>query len=332
MPILTCSPGKLTHKRALLAMVFASATLNSLLPALCENIETSPEAVIQEVASDSRVKSYFRSWLLLRLANYLLNGSDIAETAKQFKPVEGAVDWPWKSFEPIFFYWTESLLGGVSMPSCDRKIVLASDSQKSKAAANALANTAIDAAMTMNADTTNVYAKLHLFLTARCLYQKLENTSGVQRCDSSLDGAISACELSKSNDPELVRAATSVLNLMAYSIIPLQISVIQSQQEKFNRPYTDSDFEACEKLKLRAVAIADRLDPTDDTRRKVHRDLALWYTQLGKLEKGQREKDVLFQLVGIKDESILYPVSRGCGSLVWWEPSVSTVQSLCGMG
>jgi hypothetical protein len=129
-----------------------------------------------------------------------------------------------------------------------------------------------------------------------------------------------------------------VLNSMAFGIVPLQISD-RPLGENFAGfrikpigPVSEGDFKQSEMLKQRAAAMVDRLDASDDLRRRTHRDLALWYKQLGKSEKAEKEKHILFKLVGSHNDSILYPQSPGCGGLVWWKSEKLTRFIDCGMG
>ncbi|MFX5952806.1 hypothetical protein ABTE58_19195, partial [Acinetobacter baumannii] len=69
------------------------------------------------------------------------------------------------------------------------------------------------------------------------------------------------------------------------------------------------------------ATLLDRFPEHDDARRRVHRELALWYEATGKTEKSQREKQKLFALVGWEDDELLYPRSESCGHLVWWQKS-----------
>jgi hypothetical protein len=324
---------KTAQNKTLVALVFASAALNSHLPALGEEMTASTESVIQQLANNSLINPESRSWSLLRLANDLLDGRDTLLTEAQIKGLTGTdVVRPSKSYERMLVSWTESVLGGLTPSNGLRKLETKSIARFCRVDAPSLAATAIDDAININAEVSNSYARLRMLLIARCLYKRLGNAAGEGRCDNSLEQTIQACEKSRSKDPELIRTVSSVLNLMAYEIIPIRIADHQLQQEKLKMPVGNNDFEACENLKLRAAAIADRLAPTDDIRRKVHRDLAIWYMELGKHEKAEKEKEILFELVGSRDEKILYPTSFGCGMLTWWQVRGAIMQGLCGMG
>jgi hypothetical protein len=78
--------------------------------------------------------------------------------------------------------------------------------------------------------------------------------------------------------------------------------------------------------------MADRLTAKTDTRRRIHRDLSLWYMQLGKVEKAEQQKQILFELVGRADDKLLYPAQVGCGGVVWWGDESKMLFGACGMG
>ncbi|MEZ4535084.1 MAG: hypothetical protein R3D26_08795 [Cyanobacteriota/Melainabacteria group bacterium] len=81
-----------------------------------------------------------------------------------------------------------------------------------------------------------------------------------------------------------------------------------------------------------ALALADRLDTGSQLRRKAHRDMVLWYQELGKSYAARNEKEILFNLVGVHDDKIFYPQSSGCGNIIWWKAETIRAKMACGMG
>ncbi|MFX8414279.1 hypothetical protein ABTL42_19300, partial [Acinetobacter baumannii] len=79
--------------------------------------------------------------------------------------------------------------------------------------------------------------------------------------------------------------------------------------------FTNDQFLESEKLRLRGLALLDRLDAKNQTRWRGHRDMVIWYRLLGKFGLAEKEKLTLFQLVGIWDDEILYPRGGVCGHL-----------------
>lgn len=124
---------------------------------------------------------------------------------------------------------------------------------------------------------------------------------------------------------------------MANGFIPVQIPDLNPDLNPFERqesvgPFTEEEFKKSEKLRLRAVAIADKLSKEEHVRRKAHRDLALWYMKLGKKEQGEKEKQILFEMVDCKDDIILYAQPEACGHVVWWKKQKYESGLACGMG
>ncbi|MBI1268693.1 MAG: hypothetical protein GC193_14825 [Cryomorphaceae bacterium] len=78
--------------------------------------------------------------------------------------------------------------------------------------------------------------------------------------------------------------------------------------------------------------LADKLAEDSHFRRKAHRDMVLWYQQQGMSKAAQTEKEVLFDLVGIEDDRILYPLRVGCAKLIWWKDDSISETGACGMG
>jgi hypothetical protein len=75
----------------------------------------------------------------------------------------------------------------------------------------------------------------------------------------------------------------------------------------------------------------DRLDAKHLVRWMAHRDLVLWYRELGKLDLAEKQKQILFELVGLNDDRILYPKKRRMGRLVWWLLTAMSMGCACGM-
>jgi hypothetical protein len=70
------------------------------------------------------------------------------------------------------------------------------------------------------------------------------------------------------------------------------------------------EFEESQRLRLRAIKMIDRLDAKHLVRWMAHRDLVLWYRELGKLDLAEKQQQIHFELVGLNDDRILYPKKR----------------------
>lgn len=202
----------------------------------------------------------------------------------------------------------------------------------------ALAITALNEALSSLSMAGNKSRALYFYYAASILYKRLGDREGAQRCEGHWDKAILDGERAHVVDEAEVKALVSILNALADKWAYVDISDRPLSDEISPKPPTksvsDQDFKHSETLRLRAVGLADKLDEKNHTRRKVHRDLALWYMALKKTELANQEKAKLFELVGVRDDSLLYPQSAGCGFVNWWKTASASGGSsvLCGMG
>ncbi len=327
----------------MIAIAFAGGFLHSQLPAVSgtEGITESTDSIIQKISKDLNMQPELRAFYLLRLASELTSGYKRAVVDEHFTPVLNEKTRQWtvknsKQLLSVIASWADQI-------SSDRRPTNFGFNAKTKSKSlsqpitdenNVLANTAIQLALSQLDKASDKFAKLNLYFIASRLYQKLGNSSGVRRCNKVLNAAFKACLMTSPADQDQIKAATSVLNSMAYGWIPINVpdypkDLHLNMQAK---PFTEKDFKASETLKIKAVSMADRLAADNHVRRKAHRDLVIWYMQLGKMEKAETEKLVLFELVGRKDDSILYPQHGGCGRIVWWRPVNQLSSYDCGMG
>jgi hypothetical protein len=210
-----------------------------------------------------------------------------------------------------------------------------SDSRPNGAENSTLADKAIKKALAQLDLSSDRYARLILYYAASGLFQQVGDADGVIRCNKVLKDSFQFCEI-HSTDEQEIKGASLVLSLMAYRLIPVQISDLPNgnyRDRSTDLPaYTECHFRQSEKLKLEIITMADRLPASSDVRRKAHRDLALWYMRLGKSELAEKQKQTLFELVGCKDDSILYPQFGMCGHVVWWQTKKIGLNGFCGMG
>ncbi len=325
----------LLRRKALLAVIFAASVIGSDQATASERNVESTESIVQQLTNHSQAKPEMRALYLFIVANHLLNGSSKAQMEAQFGPVVNSRSWYPKNFNQLVVSWAEQIsLDARDADYGKTKAQTKPATQPMAAEESSLTNSAIKEALALIDSSPDIFTKLHFTFMASRLYQKLGNTDGMLQCRKILEEAFQASEKNSSVDSEQIKATASILNSMAYGFIPLRIADYQQEPKKPLKPFTEADFKASEELKLRAAAFADRLAHTDHVRRKAHRDLALWYLELGKSESAEREKQVLFELVGAKDDSLLIPQIRGCGQLVWWEKAQPGLgrEFSCGMG
>jgi hypothetical protein len=201
----------------------------------------------------------------------------------------------------------------------------------------ALANEAVSAALRQLDSTPDNFSKFDMYFIASRLFRETGHVEGMRRCNRFLKRSVLSCESNSTTDIEQIKASVSVLNLIAFELIPVRIPDLNPKKfpnvrEPKLESFTEKDFKESEELKLRTTALVDRLPPDNDLRRRTHRDLALWYGLLGKNELADKEKRVLFRLVGCDDDIILYPQSAACGSFVWWSKVELGNSVSCGMG
>lgn len=346
------------RSKALLAIAFAGGVLNSQLPALSqsESKSESTDSEIQKIAKDRKLSPKYRALYLLQLANENLPDSTQADMEAQLSYFWFAGDRRSRLNKNKVWDEEDSFISRMMYPG---RWISASDRSGSESSPItdeklAFANRAVGEALLQLDKSTEKFATLNLYVIASRLFQKTGNRDGVQRCERILEDALQTCEQNKHINETQITEATSALKRMANSLIPVYIPfrdpktvyitarepkndpaqrlVLERVQPAEVKPFTQKDFLESEKLKLRAIAIVDRLPPENHLRRKAHRDLVLWYMQLGKNEMAEREKQLLFELVGIRDDSILYPQDGACGHIVWWQRGGTVTYMGCGMG
>ena len=197
---------------------------------------------------------------------------------------------------------------------------------------HALADQAIEAAIAQLNQASKYPRVLTMYRIASNLSQMTNNAKSVEACTKVLNEGIRACEANKSVDSVQIKTIALILNKMAYGLVPIQIPDYKALVPAHATAAEMKNFDECERLKLRAAAILDRLPTGDQDRRKAHRDLSLWYLQFGKNDKALKEKQELFKLVGVNDDSILYPQPGMCGHVVWWSVKKVDINGDCGMG
>ncbi len=336
---------KSLKRAASVAIAFAAGTLNLPLPVLSETKSEATNSVIQEIV-ESKETPELRAYYLLRLANCYLDGKTGTEAEAQFRPILNAA-----YVEPTFTkHRNDAMLGSWAEQLCSEKqenekakssnSILKTEPSATTIENSAFASAAIQKALRELSWASAPNAKSYMYFIASRLYQKSGNRDGRQECNALLEETFKACETDSQIDQGQIMASISVLNSMANCIIPVHFAY-QNENDGLAarqapntslKQYTKEEFKECEKLRLRALTMADRLDKKSHVRRKAHRDQVLWYRQLGKAELADNELHKLFSLVGFEDDSILYPQPGSCGNVAWWTKPGQVFLYLCGMG
>ena len=315
-------------KKALAALMFAGGLLALPQPALSEKVAVS-DATIQKI-TEASITPEGRAYHLLRFSRSVLADENATKLKENFHYAN----------EPRYFFRESNVLANWADELVMQKLpVRGKNANPSKNAA--VAEHAMKEALALLQKSSKNSIKLHLYFIASLLANRAGFNEIASECNKWVAKTIDDCEKVSPVDPETVKAAVSVLNSMAYAIVPLRVPDQQlpigtkpmATNADANNP-SAANYTEAEKLKLRAVAIADRLPADNHVRRKAHRDMVLWYTQLGRTQFAERQKKILFELVGISDDRILYPVSGFCGGLSWWalNNERSTAGLACGRG
>jgi len=332
---LTSAIDRPTRTKALLAVAFAGSMLTSQMPAFSQESPKASASVIESITKSVRGTPEEKAYYLLQLAYCYITGGNAVALETQLKSGLGHLGnsnlfrFSPRGEHPLVS-WANSVSllshsAGAITPTVIGKKKISSDNRTA-------ANNAIAAAVAQLGQGFKNIETLNLYLVASGLSRMTGNTQNEQHCTKVLNEAIRTCEVNEHADSRQIKLISSILDSMSYGLVPIRILDYQVLSPVQPTGIDMKNFDECEQLKLRAAALLDRLPATDQERRKAHRDLTLWYTQLGKDEKALKEKEELFKLVGVKDDRILYPQPGSCGHPLWW--SVVKVADFlkCGMG
>jgi hypothetical protein len=333
---LTSPTNKPIRAKALLAIAFAGSVLTSQPPAFGQKSPQTPSSSsVEAIAKYDRATPEERAYYLLLLANCYITGGDAASLEANLRANLGKLSnarlFQSSRGENRLVSWANS----ASLQSYSAGLIAKGDTDKKKFSSEnrARADKAIGSAIAQLSQSPENTETLNLFLIASCLSKITGNTQNELKYTKVLNEAIQACEADETVDSVQIKLISSILNSMAYGLVPFRMNEYQAHSPVQQPAIDMKHFDECERLKLRAAALLDRLPTTDHDRRKAHRDLTLWYAQLGKGDKSLKEKQELFNLVGVKDDRILYPQSGMCGHVVWWSvPKQPNFTMDCGMG
>ncbi|MDR3615997.1 MAG: hypothetical protein P4L53_20740 [Candidatus Obscuribacterales bacterium] len=329
--------------------------LGSPLPALAQSADEPRDALIRRLVSKAEVPPEVRAYYFLLLANHYLKASDNTSAEFIIQPLANP-----KYTSDLFIRPNDdrgrdrmiSSLNNIARDTHNVTANVAPSSVSRNDGNDALANEAMKSALSEINKSSDQHATLILHFIVYQLYQQMGNKTETKTYSSLLEQDIRACEAAPEANEKLITAASMALNAMAYGWIPFNPSNLPELRIQMSRKlmapqlstspqsvpaiknftFTEKEFQQSEKLKLRAAVLADRLPAKNNLRRMNHRDLAIWYAELGKTELADKQKQALFELVGVKDERILYPQPGACGSFVWWTIKPPQFGGGCGMG
>lgn len=285
--------------------------------------------LVKKIAENRQISPEVRAYFLIRIARSILKGTDEQTLEQQYaRYVSGSAYSRFPERPGDFKVELHYLAGHIA-----RETHTVEENKQEKETAEAT----LQQARLLLETSGKSFISLHLYFMLSCLFQKVGNSSDSAKCLKIVDDAIIGCESDFNKNANQVEAVVSILNSKSYAIIPVHISdrskdPAYKQDPSQSQIDWDVDFCDAEKLRLRALALVDKLPSISHLRRKAHRDMALWYTLLGQHQDAQKEKNALFNLVGIYDDKILYPQSSGCGNVIWWKAETNRPVMLCGMG
>jgi hypothetical protein len=333
---------KSSRTRALMAIGFAGGVLGSYCSVQSEGAPVSTDSMMQQILGYTKIGPEFRAFYLLRLANRYLEDDDIAESERSMRSFVSSSTESWlhagSRMENVLVAWTNELapLKRPAPAVTDKETAAQIKALKVKKTTN-MADAAIQQALLQLEQSSDTFSKLNMYFIASCLFKKVDDRDGVWKCNALLENAVQACERSSQIDEGEIKGSSSVLNAMAFGILPVIIPDQNRAGVKWEpttplEVFTEKEFTQSEKLKLRAAALTDKLDNQNHLRRKAHRDLALWYLHLGKMQQAESQKQTLFDLIGPREDSLLFPRVEACGELVWWHTGKINMNMDCGMG
>lgn len=323
------------RKKAIVAIAIASGTVNLQLPASAKKPIQSQPVLVTDYIKSTYASPETKAYSLLSIANQCLNGAQKTNVEKQF----GTVDTP-LAYDPLKFrrwdYLLQALMQQVSQKAYEEVLNTARGQARlpEKIGRDEL-NLAIQAtkdAYQLLKQSNSDENRLELLFIAACIQQRLGNMKEAEIYTQTIDQELRSFEEAKNVGIARAEAAVNVLNAKSYGIIPMQILDFKTTATPNIKAFSAEEFKASEALRLRALAIADKTPSTEHVRRKAHRDMVLWYQTLGKTKLAEKEKQVLFELVGFENENALYPNNKGCGVLEWWQAESIPCTRLCGMG
>lgn len=321
-------PTSKSQEKALIAIALAGGLLCSPGVVLREFTEANG-TLITRILKTPNLSPEGRAYYLIALANDVLNGNNVSnsiEAANELMEPKWVFDEGRPERTGFLAHWVRAIARGrgTGKPT-------SFNAQDADFASRLLSGAVKSLELSKNSMCASYF-----HFAAAVLYRRLGDFEAADRCEAYCEKVIHQCETDFTVDEAAIKSSTELLWAQADQLAFVEISDMpMDQAESFSIAHvSEIEFTRSEKIRLRAVTLADRLPTSNHLRRKTHRDLALWYRGLDKNALANTEKAKLFDLVGIRDDSILYPQAVGCGWLNWWNlarPAVSR-GLFCGMG
>lgn len=316
------------RRKALLALAFSGNLVCS--PLLAQGEDHPPgtiDLVVQQISTNAEIAPEMKVRTFLVIALQALQGETEARLINTFSPFIGMKH----SHREVRRESLEAGIGQLTQKATEQlKADLGHQSHDNKDIATA--NLATQKAVDILDTCKDEFLKPNYYFIAANIFRKTGNTEAMIKCTNLVDDCIKASENKKEElNDNRIRASFLLLNSMAYALLPVPEETISMPAEAA-ACYSEEIFKKSENLKLRALAIIDQLAPSNHARRKGHRDMVLWYIACRKYVQASEQKLILFNLVGVSDDRILYPVQAACGHVIWWSLAKPNFDEMCGMG
>lgn len=316
------------RKKALAALLFATTSLCQSSAVLAENDTPSAislQSTISAFAADRQVRSEFRAYQLLSFARVYQRGVQESLALDYLNP---------KRTSLIAFgddrQGQRNIMVWAARAS-SKKSRIPRPETEGRSATDQVVCFALDEAVKLLDKSSDSSLSLPMYFVASELYEQCGETVAADRCGKRLMDYIERCERKKLLvDAKELKTAAGLLTLMAGGAPKERPH--GNLDSLFPSPViAEDEFAKLEKLRLRAASLLDRLPYWHHERRMAHRDLVFFYLNQEKTELADQQKQILFNLVGVSDDRILYP-SGFCGPAVWWTVNSSPISGACGTG
>lgn len=320
-------------RKTLLALLFATGSLQTQPAVLAANESSNQKRVdefIKSVDTAAQIGLELAAYKLLSYAEVQLLNSVLNPQP----PFE------WNQNVSSTYLFEENTVGDsglldwvrrVSWRQNNNLVLTTNHSQVKQDIAKASAKKFVDDAVSRLRNSNKSWDSMPMYWVAASLYERCDDPEAAAACRDLVLKYIQECENATHKNKKDVRSAASLLNLMAGGI-PETASRWNLLRTRPKIKIGAEEYAKIVKLRTRAAALLDNLSADDQQRRLAHRDLVLLYENQGDFDSARREKEILFNLVGVHDDSILQPQIVSCGHVLWWDAKPPTISGACGMG
>lgn len=164
--------------------------------------------------------------------------------------------------------------------------------------------------------------KIKILFSAASVYENTNNTQKQQQMLSQLDRTFRAMEQDKSLSRDRIIFLADQLVAMSDIYSPMHtwrqtmmqkpVGLLPDSTPKDTYGVRERDFKIGEAYRLRAMAQFERLPARDPNRIHAQRGLVAWYRLYGQNQKYKAQLQKLENLVGSKEQNVLFPPPAPC--------------------